>query len=74
MSFRNIANAFLAENLDMVPGLIFGRTALGHGFIPFLGTVEFGVDTQNHPVIIEFFVVDQLPHAKFGSGFLHNTQ
>ena len=71
MPFGNVAHAFLTMHLDMVPGLLFGRAAAGHDFIPLIGVVEFRVDTQNHPVVIEFFVMDQLSDTEFRFRFLH---
>jgi len=55
----------------MVPGLVFGGAALGHNFIPFIGIIEFRVDTQHDPMIVKFFMMDQLTDTKLGLGFSH---
>jgi len=69
--FRDVTHVFLPMNFDVVPRLVFGRTAPRHDFIPFAGAVEFRIDSQNHPVVIELFMMDQLTDAKFRFGFLH---
>ena len=45
MPFGDVTHVFLAMHLDMVPGLIFGRPAAGHGFIPLISVIEFRVDS-----------------------------
>ncbi len=72
MPFGNVTDTFLTMNLDMVPGLVFGWTALGHDFIPFLGIIEFRVDPQHHPMVVKLFMMDQLSYTKFGFGFPHD--
>lgn len=72
MPFRDVTHAFLPMNLNVVPRLIFGRTALRHDFIPFVGAVECQIDSQNHPVVIELFVMDPLTDTKFRLGILHS--
>lgn len=71
MSFGDVAHAFLGMHLDMVPGSIFGRATACHGFIPLIGVVEFRVDPQDHPVVIELFVTDQLSDTEFRFRLLH---
>ena len=73
MPFGDVTDAFLPMNFDMVPGLIFWGTALGHDFIPFLSIIELRIDTQHHPMVVKLFMMDQLSHTKFGFGFLHSS-
>jgi hypothetical protein len=72
MPFGDVTDVPLPMNFDMVPGLVFGRTALGHDFIPFLSIIELRVDAQNQPVVVKLFMMDQLSNAIFGFGFIHS--
>ena len=58
MPFSDIANIFLPVYFDVVPGLIFRRTASRHYFIPLFSIFEFRIDAQHDSVVIKLFMAD----------------
>jgi len=69
--FRNVSRMFCLVDQDMVPGLVFGGTALGHLSIPFLRALKSCIDIDDDPAIIEELVMDELTNGKFTGTLSH---
>ena len=50
---HDVGHVFCFIDQNMVPGLIFGRPALGHLLIPFFRTLEGGIHIHDDPAIIK---------------------
>jgi hypothetical protein len=48
----------------MVPGLVLGRAATRHRLVPFLGSLEGGVDVDDDAPVIKQLVMDWLADVK----------
>ena len=57
-----------AIDKNVIPRPVLGRPAPGHGFIPFGGALEFGVDVDDHAPVIEKLMLHQGAGGEFRVG------
>ena len=67
----NVGRMLCFIDQDMIPGLIFGRPALGHRLIPFFCALECGIYIHDDPAIIKEPVMNQLTDVELTSNQAH---
>ena len=71
VTLRHVGHMLGAIYEDVVPGLVFGRTAFRDLFVPGFGTLKSRINIDDNASVVKKYVVNQLAYRVF-AGILYD--